>query len=94
MRATPVTPLKIPSAFPRSCGGKTALRTAIASGIKSAAPAPCPARAAMSQPTLVASAQATDAATNRPRPAANMRRLPNRSPSAAPVSNNTAKVRV
>jgi hypothetical protein len=54
MSARPVTLLKIPSAFPRSCGGNAALKTAIARGINSAAPVP----------------------------------------RAAPVSNNTAKVRV
>ena len=59
-----------------------------------AAPAPCTARAAISQPMPGASAQAAEAAANRPSPAANSRRLPNRSPSAAAVSSSTAKLSV
>jgi hypothetical protein len=51
MRARPVMPLKTPKARPRSCLGKVALKSAIASGMTSAAPAPCPARAVMSQAT-------------------------------------------
>jgi len=39
-------------------------------------------------------AQAADAATNSARPAVNMRWRPRRSPSAAPVSNSTAKLRL
>jgi hypothetical protein len=42
----------------------------------SAAPIPCTARAAISQPVPGASVQATDAAANRPRPVANVRRRP------------------
>ena len=94
MRASPVKPLKIPSAFPRSSRGNAALKSAVASGITSAAPAPWTARAAISQPALPASAHAADAATNSPRPATNRRRRPKRSPSAAPVSNSTAKLRL
>ena len=40
MRARPVTPLKIPSAFPRVSRGNAAPNSAIASGITSAPPAP------------------------------------------------------
>ena len=92
--ASPVTPLKIPSAFPRSSGGNAALNRAIASGITSAAPAPWTARAAISHAALPDSAHATDAATNSASPATNMRRRPKRSPSAAPVSSSTAKLRL
>jgi len=92
--AMPVTPLKIPIAQARRSGGKAALRSASESGITSAAPAPCTARAAISQPTPGASAHAADAATNRPSPAANRRLRPYRSPSAAAVINSTAKLRL
>ena len=62
-------------------------------GLFTAAPAPCTARAAISQPMPGASAHAADAAVNRPMPAANIRRRPNRSPSAAPVISSTARLR-
>jgi len=65
-----------------------------ASGITSAAPHPCTARAAISQPMLGDSEHAAEAAENRPRPATYMRRRPKRSPSAAPVISSTAKLRV
>lgn len=94
MRARPVTALKIPSALARSSRGNTALKSAIASGMTSAAPAPWTARAAISVPILLATAQAAEATTNNVRPAANMRRRPKRSPSAAPVSSSTAKLRL
>ena len=94
MRASPVTPLKIPSALARSCDGNVALKSAIAIGMMSAAPAPWTARAAISHPTLPASAHATEAATNSTSPATNMRARPKRSPSAAPVSRSTAKLRL
>src|ERR671914_2398392 len=60
----------------------------------SAAPAPWTARAAMSQPTPGARAQAADVAANSARPPANMRRRPKRSPSAAAGSSSTASVRL
>ena len=94
IKAHPVTPLKIPSALARSSLANAPLRIAIASGITMAAPAPCAARAAINQPVLPASAQATDASTNRATPAANMPRRPKRSPNAAPVSSRTAKVKL
>ena len=59
--AMPVIALKIPIAAPRCSGGNAALSSARPSGISSAAPAPCTARAAISQPTSGASAQAADA---------------------------------
>ena len=66
----PVMALKIPIAAPRRSGGKAALSSARPSGISSAAPAPWTARAAISQPASGASAQAAEAAANRPRPSA------------------------
>jgi hypothetical protein len=92
--AIPVMPLSIPSALPRCSRGKAAPSSAIASGITNAAPVPCAARAAISAPALADSAQAAEATTNSANPAANMRRRPNRSPSAAPVSSSTANVRL
>ncbi len=92
--AIPTTPLKMPSARARSSLGKAVLSNAMPSGITNAAPAPCAARAAISARMLVDSAQATDEAMNSAMPAANRRRRPNRSPSAAPVSSSTAKLRL
>jgi hypothetical protein len=60
----------------------------------SAAPAPCTVRAAISQPALGASAHAADAAANTAGPLAYRRRRPKRSPNAAAVINNTAKLRL
>ncbi|MCP3819724.1 hypothetical protein NLX86_16950 [Streptomyces sp. A3M-1-3] len=48
----------------------------------------------MSASTLPASAHAADAVTKSPSPAANMRRRPNRSPSAAAVISSTAKLKL
>jgi hypothetical protein len=92
--ARPVIPLNRPIAHARRSGGNASVRIAIESGITSAAPAPCTARIAIRKPTLGASAQAADAAQNRARPAASSRRRPKRSPSAAPVIINTAKLSV
>ncbi len=94
MRANPVTPPKMPSARARSSLAKASLRIAIASGITSAAPAPCADRAAISDSTLPDSAHTPEARANNAMPAANIRRRPKRSPSAAPVSSRTAKVRL
>ena len=66
----PVTALNRPIAAPRFSGGKAALSSARPSVSSSAAPAPWTARAAISHPTPGASAQAADAAANRPSPPA------------------------
>ncbi len=92
--ARPVTEKKIPSAQPRRPGGKAALTRAKASVTIRAAPAPCTTRAAISHPTEGASAQAAEASANSPRPAANIRRRPYRSPSAAAVISSAAKLRL
>ncbi len=60
-RASPVTLVKIPRALARRSGGNAALNSVSASGITSADPHPCRARAAISQPAFGASAQAADA---------------------------------
>ena len=48
----------------------------------------------MSRPVSGASAQATEASVNKPSPAANVRRRPNRLPTAAPVMSSTANARL
>jgi hypothetical protein len=92
--ASPVIALKMPIAAPRFAGGNAALSSAKPSGMISAAPAPCAARATISAPTPGASAAAADDAANRPRPTAYSRRRPYRSPSAAAVISSTAKLRL
>jgi hypothetical protein len=86
----PITPLNTPSALARCSGPNAALTRAMASGIIIAPPAPCATLAAISRPTSGASAHATDATVNNASPARNTRRLPSRSPSAAPVIIRTA----
>ena len=87
-------PLKMPSARARCSGAYAALSSVIPSGMTSAAPVPWTARAAISRPTFGASAHAADAPEKIASPAVNIRRRPNRSPSAAPVMSRTAKVSV
>ena len=86
--------MKMPVAQARRSGGKPADSMATAIGSTSAEPAPCTARAATRTPASGATAHAADAAVNRPRPTASIRRRPSRSPSAAPVSSSTAKLSV
>jgi hypothetical protein len=74
--ASPVIALKIPIAAPRFSAGNAALSSARPSGMISAAPAPCAARAPISTPTSGASAAAADAAANTPRPMAKSLRRP------------------
>ena len=61
------------------------------SGATIAAPTPWRPRAAMSVAVVGASAAAAEAAVKTPMPITNIRRRPNRSPSAAPVRSRTAK---
>ena len=63
-------------------------------GVTIAAPAPCTARAMISIVEVVASAAAAEPSVKTARPIEKMRRLPKRSPSAAPVSSSTANVSV
>ena len=88
--ASPAMPPHMPIAMPRLSGGKASLISVRVSGITIAAPAPCTARAAISTPTVGDSAAHADAAVNTAIPMQNMRRLPNRSPSAAPASSQQA----
>ena len=92
--AMPPTAPQIPSATPRRAAGNASERIVSVSGITSAPPRPCTARAAMSASIDGASAAAAEATVKSAIPNANMRRRPKRSPSAAPVRRKTAKVRV
>ena len=92
--ARPPTAPQAPRAKPRRCGDTAADSSVRVSGITMAAPAPCTARAVTRASMPGASAAAADPAVNSARPIVNMRRRPYRSPSVAPVSSRTAKVRV
>ena len=92
--ANPATAPQAPSATPRRRAGTAALRIVRLSGARTAPPAPWSARAATSAPIEGASAAASDPTVKIATPAMNSRRRPKRSPSAAPVSNSTAKVSV
>ena len=92
--ARPPTAPHAPRARPRRAGGTAADSRVSVSGMTTAAPTPWSARAAISQLMPGARAAAADPVVNRPRPATNTRRRPNLSPGVAPVSSNTAKVRV
>ena len=83
-------PDQAPIARPRRSAGNAPASSVRVSGVTTAAPAPCTARAAISAPVVGASAAAAEAAVNRARPSTNIRRRPKRSPSAAPVSSSTA----
>ena len=95
-RATPrpLMPDQMPSASPRRPAGNASERRVRVSGITTAAPAPWKARATISAPALGASAAAAEPTVKMPSPMTNIRRLPKRSPSAAPESIRTAKARV
>jgi hypothetical protein len=82
----PVMPPQIPIAAPRFSAGNAPLISVRVSGTSIAAPAPCTTRAAMSIPALDEVAATAEPTTNVSRPSTYMRRRPNRSPSAAPVS--------
>ena len=92
--ARPVIPPQAPSARPRRFAGTEAERIVSVSGITIAPPMPWRARAASSAPIDGASAAAADETVKSVSPIASSRRRPKRSPSAAPVSRKTAKVRV
>ena len=92
--ARPPIPPQAPRASPRRSGATAALSNVRVSGITIAPPSPCAARAAFSASTDGASAAPTDPRVKTASPIVNMRRRPNRSPSAAPVSRKTAKVSV
>ena len=92
--ASPPTAPQAPSATPRRSAGTAALSRVRVRGTTMAPPAPWRARAMMSVSMLVDIAASAEAAVKMARPMTNSRRRPKRSPSAAPVSSSTAKVRV
>ena len=87
-------PAHVPMARPRRSGGKAAERIARLCGTRSAAPKPWTARAAISQPTVGARAQASEASANTTVPVSNSRRRPNRSPAAPPTRISEPRKRV
>jgi hypothetical protein len=91
---SPETPDQMPRASPRFSAAKASLRSVSDSGAITAPPRPWSARAAISASVLGASAAAADATVKIPSPAANTVRRPSRSPSAAAVRRNTAKLSV
>ncbi len=95
-RATPspLMPDQMPSATPRRPAGNASDRRVSVNGVTSAPPAPWRARAPINAPMLGASAAAAEPSVKMANPKLNMRRLPNRSPSAAPVRSSTAKLSV
>lgn len=88
--ASAETPAQTPMAVPSSFRGNAATMIDSVSGFISAPPTPCPARNAISQSTLGASAQATDMPVKISRPTRNMRLRPRRSPSLPPSMMRTA----
>jgi hypothetical protein len=82
---SPVTPPQIPIAAPRFATGNASTMSVKVSGMRIAAPAPCTARQAIRAPGPSASAAPMEARAKITSPAVYVRRLPNRSPRAAPV---------
>ena len=92
--ARPPTAPQAPRATPRRSAGTEALRRVSVRGVTMAAPMPCAMRPTRSISTLVDTAERADAPVKMATPMTKTRRRPKRSPSAAPVRRNTAKVRV
>ena len=92
--ARPAMPPHAPRATARRSGGTAADRMVRLSGVMIAPPTPWIARAAMRTPMVELVAAIADPAVKIARPMTNIRRRPNRSPSAAPVRSSTANVRV
>ena len=92
--ARPAMPPHSPIATPRFWAGKASLINVSVKGVTIAAPAPCTTRAPISALTLGESADATEPTVKIAMPIANIRRLPKRSPSAAPVRSRHANARL
>src|SRR5579859_7183537 len=87
------SPPQIPRALLRSAPSRNMFITIErAAGSMIAAPMPWTARAPIMNPTPVASAAASDATVNSPRPTIRMRRRPSRSAARPPSSKNPPKV--
>ena len=91
-RAVADTPAQIPSAAPRSFGGKVAVMIDSVAGIINAAPTPWRTRAPMRSSAVPASPQRSDVSVKITRPIEKMRRRPSMSASFPPVSIRTAKL--
>ena len=87
----PPTAPQTPSAFARSGPWKVVVMIDSAAGDSIAAPRPCPARAAKKTAALVASAEASEATVNTPRPVRKTRRRPSRSAARPPSSSRLPK---
>ena len=74
--ATPLMPDHVPIAWARSSGRNEACRMARLSGVSSAAPTPCSARARMSTVALGAMPHTSEAAANHSTPTMKLRRRP------------------
>ena len=92
--ARPATPDQAPIARPRRSSRKATLRIVRVSGVITAPPRPCTARARRSVSMFGASAHASEATVKMATPMANTRLRPNLSPSVAAGSRATAKVSV
>lgn len=86
--AIPLHAVQVPIALPRSAPSKVAARIASDPGTSSAPASPCSARPAISTSTLGARAQTTEVTPKPTRPAMNMRRRPNWSPSEPPTNSS------
>ena len=84
-------PDQAPIARPRSAAANEASRIARLPGVSSAAPAPCSTRVTMRITALGASPHAAEARANHTMPIRYTFRLPKRSPSEPPISNNAAR---
>src|SRR5690606_38716760 len=84
-------PLQMPIAFPRSAGGNDVEMIESVNGMMNAAPIPCAARAAISQPVEGTNAARADVAVKTARPSMKNRLRPNRSPRPPAVICRDAK---
>ena len=91
---SPETPPQIPMASGRIAAGTAAASRVSESGMTAAAPRPWTARAAISAPGLLLSADAMEATVNSVSPPSITRRRPHRSPSVAAGSMKVAKASV
>ena len=93
-RAIADTPAQMPIAWPRSAGGNALVMIDSVAGIISAAPTPCRARDATSQPSDGAKPIVAEAIAKMDTPVRNMNRRPKMSPRRPPVTSSTANVSV
>src|SRR2546425_11356988 len=82
--ASPPMPPQTPTMVPRFSGGKAVVRMVRLKGMTMAAPMPCTTRAAMSCSGVADSAHATEAAGEKKKPKAEMRRRPEGAPHPPP----------